>query len=87
MSDEPKKSRGRWLDRVVAALVVMASYETVHYATAERGFDRGGGGCMGYRTHKIGRKDAPAWVDDYVFWPAAAIDAWLGFEPSSWTWH
>jgi hypothetical protein len=86
MSDEPRKQRRHWLDRAIATLVVLASYQTVHYATAERGFDRGGG-CMGYPTHKIGRKEAPAWVDDCLFLPASAIDQLIGVDPSSRSWR
>jgi hypothetical protein len=85
MSDEPKKPRGKRLSRAVAALIVLASYETVHYATSAPGFDRGGG-CMGYPTHKIGSKEAPAWVDDCLFLPASAIDYLIGIDPSSWDW-
>jgi hypothetical protein len=81
MSDEP---RGKWLSRTLAMLIVLASYQTVHYATSALGFRRGGG-CKGYPTHMIGWKESPAWVDDCLFWPASAIDHLIGVDPSCWS--
>ncbi len=74
MSDEPKK-RKRWLSRTLAGLVVLASYETVHYCTLHRGTALGSDHvCRLYERHSIGYKDVPPWVER-LFEPANFIDA------------
>jgi hypothetical protein len=74
MSDEPKRSRRKWLSRTVATLIVFASYETVHYATVEHvwalGADRV---CRHYDQHTIRYKPVPPWAES-VFEPAEWID-------------
>jgi hypothetical protein len=75
MSDEEKRSRGKWLSRVVAALIVFASYESAHYATVEDvwalGADRV---CRHYHQHMIRDKPMPLWVE-VTFEPAQWIDS------------
>jgi hypothetical protein len=72
MSDEP---RGKWLSRTLAVLIVLASYETVHYATVEHVQALGADGvCRRYDRHQIRYKPVAPWVES-AFAPAECIDA------------
>jgi hypothetical protein len=87
MSDEPKRSRGKWLNWPAAAcaIAVMAAYQGAHYATAAISDPLPGGFCdMGYCTHKVGGKQVPEWVDEYFFWPARHFDDMIGVNPWNW---
>jgi hypothetical protein len=64
MSDEPKTPQKRWLSRTIAALVVIASYETVHYSTVETTWALGSDhACRKYDQHVLRYKEAPLWVE------------------------
>jgi hypothetical protein len=84
MSDEPKKrSRALVVWALLVALIV-ASYETLHYATAEAvSMTRPDGVSVTYDRHKIRRKQVPGWVERYFFWPAE----WIGDLFRSRPWH
>jgi len=88
MSDEPKRSRGRGLSRALAALVVLVSYQSAHYATAQY--------AWGVVTDDLGRRSAVAiprghWIRgkplpqglEPLFRPARRVDELIGdpFEP------
>jgi hypothetical protein len=75
MSEEPRKRSRAWLSRTLAALVVLASYETVHYATVRPVWEMGTDGICRHRDlHALGYKEAPEWVERF-FGPAEFIDA------------
>jgi hypothetical protein len=88
MSDEPKRSRRTWLSRALAALVVLVSYQSAHYATAQ--YDWGivtddlgrQRGVAIPRGHWIHGKPLPQWLES-CFRPARRVDEVIGnpFEP------
>jgi hypothetical protein len=76
MSDEPNRSLGNWLIRLLAiffTLAVLLSYQTVHEETDwylwESGKQRAG--------HKIHGHIIPQWVEP-IFWPARRFDRLIG---------
>ncbi len=74
MSDELRKPRRKLISRTLAVLVVLASYETVHYATVGPVWAIGTDGICRHRDqHTLGYKDAPEWVER-LFGPAEFID-------------
>jgi hypothetical protein len=74
MSDEPTRTSGKWLSRTVATFVVLASYETVHYATISDGRALGADHvCRYHLEHTIAYKPVPPWVE-CVFAPAEFFD-------------
>ncbi|HEV8068647.1 MAG TPA: hypothetical protein VGP76_12995 [Planctomycetaceae bacterium] len=74
MSDEPKRRRRKCLVLALAATIVLACYEAMHYTTASWLSAIGTDGvCVIYDRHAIGGKAAPEWVERYFFWPAERI--------------
>jgi hypothetical protein len=55
MSDEPKQRSWAWIGwALLASLIIVTSYETVHYATAEAvSMTRPDGVSVTYDRHKI----------------------------------
>jgi hypothetical protein len=83
MSDEPKRSRGNQLSRVLAALVVLVSYQSAHYATAQYHWGvvtdaLGRRSAMAIpRGHWIYGKPLPQWLES-CFRPARRVDEVIG---------
>jgi hypothetical protein len=75
MSEEPKKRSRAWLSRSLAALIAIASYETVHYSTVCFW-----NGDVPFRMgHVIRDKPIPQWVEP-LFWPAYQVDYVIGYS-------
>jgi len=84
MSDERKKSSGKWIRRVLAAVIAFVCYESVHYATSSFVSVIGADGvCRIYDEHVLGGRQLPQWAERYFFWPADRIDDLIRDRP----WH
>jgi hypothetical protein len=85
MSDEPKGARRKWLSRLLAALIILASYEAVHYATVRYDWstsedDLGRLVRRVHEQHWIASKPVPQWLESLLR-PASRIDDVLGNYP------
>src|SRR6202035_3762701 len=90
MSDVPKRRSRKWISRVLAAIVVLVSYQATHYATADYDWavvTDAAGRQSAVPVHKEHRmihgKPVPQWVESCLR-PAYRIDELIGnpFEPT-----
>jgi hypothetical protein len=83
MSDELKRLRGKRVSRSLAALVVLVSYQSAHYATAQYRWgvvtdDLGRRSAVAIQEgHRIHSKPLPQWLES-CFRPARRIDELIG---------
>jgi hypothetical protein len=84
MSDDPKRPRRKWMSRVLAAVVVLVSYQATHYATAEYDWavvTDAAGSQSAVPVHKEHRmihgKPVPQWLESFLR-PAYRIDELIG---------
>jgi hypothetical protein len=77
MSDEPKRPGLNWLSWAAATVLVLAlmpAYLWAHYATSVSVIKPGFCCSIRTRSHEIGGKEVPDWLENYFFWPAYLIE-------------
>ena len=84
MSDEPLSTFERMAWWTLALFIILAAYQTLHYATAEMVVHTDRFHRFEYDQHVIRGKPIPGWAEPF-FWPAERINELI--HPDDHKWH